>query len=156
MKKLFMAILTVALVLSSLLALTACGEKVGFDYAVILMPDGSTETIELQAWGTDGQSPSMSYYVYATDGTGYKVGARNCMFINDPDVDINVTGFSALTKLKHDFQEITIKKLDGEILTVSGEDYSESVVQYPNCTDEDGTIFYVHPDNCWIKFTYNQ
>ena len=125
--------------------------NVQYDYAVITMPDGTAKEIELDAWGSDGNSPAHYYYIFGTDGEGYITGARNCMFVNKPDVDINVGVLSSIGTMKYSFEAITIRNPDGSITELPGGDKNKGAIHLLKFEDEDGTIYTPHADNFWVK-----
>ncbi len=85
LKKIFLAVLTTALLL---LSLASCGNYDSFDTvytynrAIITLPDGSTMKIDVESW-SDYESEQLQ--IEAKDGTVYLVNSVNCILIRDPD-----------------------------------------------------------------------
>lgn len=85
MKNIIKRTMVVAFVIVILLMVTACNRDVfdtnyEFDYAIVKMPDGSVENIEINKWRDyDGEQ----IQIIASDGNIYLVSMNNCVLIND-------------------------------------------------------------------------
>ena len=130
-------------------------EKFKYDYAVITAPDGSTFTVELESWGTDGSSPISRYFVFGKDGTGYIVGVRNCTFINDPDVYTDVVAFTGVKKLNYSYVEAMIKVSNDSIINITEFEDINAATNVVPLRDADGNIYNPHSDNVLIKIKVN-
>ena len=69
-----------------ILSLSSCGNKdmldtnYTFDRAIIKMPDGTVEEVEIEQWG-DYEGEQIQ--IIAKDGTIYLVNSVNCVLIKD-------------------------------------------------------------------------
>jgi hypothetical protein len=130
-------------------------EKAQHDYAVITAPDGSTFTVELESWGADGSTPTARYFVFGKDGTGYIVGARNCTFINDPNVNIDAIAFTGSKKLNYSYVEAMIKVSNDSIINITEFEDINAATNVIPLRDADGNIYNPHSDNVLIKIKVN-
>lgn len=74
------ALLTVAIIV----AMCGCGNysmgaEYEFDYALIRLPDGSEDTIEIKRWTNYGDH----LRIVACDGTVYRVASMNCVLVKE-------------------------------------------------------------------------
>lgn len=74
------ALLTVAIIV----AMCGCGNHGidtahEFDYALIRLPDGSNDTIEIKQWTNYGDYLK----IVADDGTVYRVATINCVLVKE-------------------------------------------------------------------------
>lgn len=169
MKKILFCTVIIAILICQLMLLSSCDgfanrladnaqntvTSMKHDYALINAPDGTSIKVELKSWGSDGATPTAKYYIFGTDGTGYIVGVRNCTFINDPNVNIDVTSFSGLTNMNYSYTEAMIKLSDGEIITLNDFEDVNAASNVILLEDEDGVIYTPHPDNVLIKLKNN-
>jgi major membrane immunogen (membrane-anchored lipoprotein) len=83
MKKIIAAIVLVCM----LITLVACGNMdmmdtvYTFDYAIIRMPNGTTETVEVKRWLDFDTGDQIQ--ITAKDGTVYLVHSSNCILVRE-------------------------------------------------------------------------
>lgn len=83
MKKIIIAIMA----LMMMFAFVGCGNKdlfdtvYSYDYAIISLPDGSVEKVEIKQW-TDYEDGDQ-LQITAKDGTIYLVHSHNCVLVKE-------------------------------------------------------------------------
>lgn len=86
MKKIIKIAVVMIMVFSTMFALTGCGNKdmldtvYTYDYAIVSMPDGTIEKIEIKQW-CDYEGEQVQ--IKAKDGTIYLVSSVNCILIRE-------------------------------------------------------------------------
>ena len=84
-----------------------------------------------------------------TDGTKYYTGTENCVFIDDPDVDINAKTINSFSDIfDGGFTNTFVRLPSGEVLEL-GKTVTGSLVTYGRVrlTDQNGFKYYVDNDN---------
>ena len=83
MKKIIIAIMALIMMFT----FAACGNKdlfdtvYSYDYAIISLPDGSVEKVEIKQW-TDYEDGDQ-LQITAKDGTIYLVHSHNCVLVKE-------------------------------------------------------------------------
>ena len=83
MKRIIAAIVLIFMII----ALVACGNMdmldtvYTFNYAIIKMPNGTTETVEIKRWLDFDTGDQIQ--ITATDGTIYLVHSSNCVLVKE-------------------------------------------------------------------------
>ena len=180
MKKIVTLCVLLAMLICSLVALSACdkvkielaefsyvgGDKsIQCDYAIIEMLDGTSLRLDLEGFQyvsmankfTGGQVAmdyvDYQYRLYGKDGIGYIVSSRNCILVDDPELQVNLT--TADTDWdNYSCSEAYVRFPGNEIVMLDSSEIDTAVLTY--IRDKNGKAYISDPEDMIIKFTYTK